>query len=447
MPSVRSVGTGFTATVTLPSGATVGDWVAVQMAASGPTTHTGPAGWTEVSAPEQLSGYWQGTWVKQLVGGDALTWTASGSDFSYQVIAVMGADSFGASIDGNHSDTGETVTNAGEIAVQKHGSLLLTFLSLYNSDSATKPYDGWNLEIAPAGIYMAAASKIQLFKGPSLDIIWNHGASECYTSLLEFKAVAQSGDFQFAASTLRDGTTDTITLDNVPSLGDELYMEVSLFGMDPILAYLSDNNGNTWVRDTLIAQGGGNTYAGVAVFRCVVTINSEPTFVITFAPNQSTGQTPDGKGRWWTWGVLRNGIPASGTTLDQTATHTQTNSTTVNGGSATPTTDHSLCLFYGFSVGHDTRPMDVPSGLTPVVNNQEDSRLQSDFFMFLETTSTSAFSPTGNITDVATGLPAEVTDAVAGVSIYKLAGGGGGFTAKSRRRSSDISRIGTRQAA
>lgn len=431
MPSVRNTDTGFSATVSAPSGTVTGDWLVVLMYASGPTPHIGPLGWTPISTPELLSGFWQGTWTKQReVTDTTYTWTSAGSDFGYIVAAIQDTVGVGAGIDSNHTDTVEVNTNAGPMVVQgANGSLLITFLSLFQSDVSTRPYL-WETEVPSSGIYMTMASRVQDYKGTTLEVVWNHGASESYTSLLEFRAPAQTGDVQSVASVVVDGDEDELQLDSVPEIGDSILVFISDFAVDPDANDIEDNNTHPYTRDVFRSYADSpvdGQYSGIAVFRTVVTDNSVTPFQVKFLPLAADGGIE--AGRWWTWAVMHVRQLVTTSPVDDFDSTEQYNTTTVNGGSATPTTSKSLCLFYGMTRGHDTRPMVSPVGLTKVVSNQEDSRLQSGFlFWEIRDGDTSAFSPTGNIIDGATGDPAEIVGCRSGVVVYKIQGSSSGTT-------------------
>jgi hypothetical protein len=231
-----------------------------------------------------------------------------------------------------------------------------------------------------------------------------------------------AGTIQTLNGIADDRNSQTLTLALNPSIGTQITVFVSLYAMDPIVDWLTDSNGHVWTRDVLRSYADGladGKYAGIACFHTIVEANSAPFFTITFAPNatRTDGNDP---GRWWTWGIIADPHPASEPVVDDFETTEQYNTTTVNGGTATPTTTDWIAIFFGMTRGHDTRPMLGPSGYTAVVNNQEDSQHQSGFMWFKLGTSLTAESPTGQIVDIIDmTTPAEIVGCRSGIIIYK----------------------------
>lgn len=210
---------------------------------------------------------------------------------------------------------------------------------------------------------------------------------------------------------------------HVPAIGDQITVQVSLFGMDPAAEMVTDNNGHVYVRDLLeghLHEGGDGKDAGLAIFRTVVTRNSKRPFTVTF---DSGVTTPDDTlpGRWWTWGVSSHTRPAASDPIDATSASRGVNSTRIPAATAAATTNAWIAFFVSYNRGHDTRPVQPPPGWTTIANNSEDSRHQSGHAFFQVGTAPGDVAPVANVIDIANGQPAEITHYRALLVIYKLA--------------------------
>jgi hypothetical protein len=208
---------------------------------------------------------------------------------------------------------------------------------------------------------------------------------------------------------------------HVPAIGDQITIQISLFGMDPEPAMLSDNNGHVYVRDAMesyLHVGGDGKDASVAVFRTVVTRNSAKPFTVTFDPGVKTaGDLP---GRWWTWGLSSHSNPAADP-VEGSATAHGVNSTRIPAGTVAAGTGAWIAFSVSMNRGHDTRPVKPPAGWTAIANNSEDSRHQSGHAFFLIGSAPGDVAPVANVVDIADGQPAEITGYRAMLIVYKLA--------------------------
>jgi hypothetical protein len=209
---------------------------------------------------------------------------------------------------------------------------------------------------------------------------------------------------------------------HVPAIGDQITIQISLFGMDPAPEMFSDNNGHVYVRDAMesyLHEGGDGKDASVAVFRTVVARNSKRPFTVTFDSGVKTpGDLP---GRWWTWGLSSHTRPAAEPVIDATSSAHGVNSTRIPAGTAAASTNAWIAFYVSMNRGHDTRPVKPPSGWTAIANNSEDSRHQSGHAFFRIGSSPGDIAPVANVIDIADGQPAEVTGYRALLIIYKLA--------------------------
>jgi hypothetical protein len=208
---------------------------------------------------------------------------------------------------------------------------------------------------------------------------------------------------------------------HVPAIGDQITVQISLFGMDPEPAMLSDNNGHVYVRDAMesyLHEGGDGKDASVAVFRAVVTRNSAKPFTVTFGPGVKTaGDLP---GRWWTWGLSSHAHPAADP-VDGVSTAHGVNSTRIPAGTVAAGTSAWIAFYVSMNRGHDTRPVKPPEGWIAIANNSEDSRHQSGHAFFTIGSAPGDVAPVANVVDIADGQPAEITGYRAMLIVYKLA--------------------------
>lgn len=226
----------------------------------------------------------------------------------------------------------------------------------------------------------------------------------------------------YTSAVVDDQRSDKLSLgSHVPAIGDQITVQVSLFGMDPEATMLSDNNGHVYVRDLLESHldgGGDGKDGGLAVFRTVVKKNSAKPFTVTFDSGVATpGNTQPG--RWWTWGISSHANPAADPIEGMTTVH-GVNTTRIPSGTVVAGGSAWIAFFVAMNRGHDTRPVQTPPGWTAIANNSEDSRHQSGHAFFTIGSAPASVAPVADVIDIANGQPAEITGYRALLIVYKL---------------------------
>jgi hypothetical protein len=155
----------------------------------------------------------------------------------------------------------------------------------------------------------------------------------------------------------------TITFDPPVPTGAAIVVTLIVYQFNPTLSEISDDGGNTWtILQRAATIGGGSVEASVSQIRSVLT---SPCSVFTY---DATALPGGDAGRYGQLGAYVFSRPdtANGFFTVTPASNTQTTTSSVAPGTATPDTNRSFGLFAGNNRGHttDLKPYTKPSGYT-----------------------------------------------------------------------------------